>query len=838
MANKSKGSLLRLIIAIAVLLTSSQAFAQPTRLPVEFISVDLLDDETDDKADEKLMRYLESKANIEFDWRPLDYGSVITRLEEWKGKDAFYLARTTPYVYIVAEMLGADFEVLATYRSHKTGKTTYSAHFVVKKSDLAITKPTPSDLVSYIQQRERPAKFIYHSKFSTSSYFLPSLFFRSRNIFSIEKATENLFAIHSEQPEGIGSSSTLLEYVAQGKADLAAVWDGKKIDYEKGEKYDNYGSKVHFIRLATLLPNDLLVCSTSLDASIKNAIRNAIRSMTDNEQDHINIGDFKTWVDLNAATDEATAAREALADLRWAAKERQAPVTVDIRKARSKKFGLEDWHLEAARQAVRLSGTEFILYDQDFHKSSPDVIWTLELIHDGAIELTSDIKAVAKLKPQEFQISFENAEDLTTRIGFLIHSRMHRIRYIWPYEDKAPKVIRDVAFPLPQGAQVYVQKITWKDPDKNIYIGGENFAAKVEETDFYKFQLSDAKFPKTSDGTKFDFDPMSNIMYRVILVRASHERAIFRYLTIVFVGLLVMAAVGLVLDVRRKSKIASDRVPMNGKLFQSTCQEMVEDYHQPWQDRQIAEVNVLWCNRPRIEELITELKAGGLKPKFDKIRRYRERGAIAIHLPFLKNIFGSTIELERTVELITDPSKVSDTSRLGTLIRFLVVKRQLSCFIGRPLEWDALNTMTYQVLLNQFKGDPNQGELKGSGLLLPENPALLTLISKHCNEVLQESLHKISFFRQTWNIEKSEDRFLLTHRQKLSGNLHLKDEEEPVNGLILEFNVPSDADLHNALSGHTIDAWLLGKINRRSCSTKEGIRYLCLHFRTFALVRD
>ena len=42
---------------------------------------------------------------------------------------------------------------------------------------------------------------------------------------------------------------------------------------------------------------------------------------------------------------------------------------------------------EAARHAVRLSGTEMVLYDEDFHERL-DTEWTLDEIHDGASRLT------------------------------------------------------------------------------------------------------------------------------------------------------------------------------------------------------------------------------------------------------------------------------------------------------------------------------------------------------------------------------------------------------------------------------------------------------------------
>ena len=69
------------------------------------------------------------------------------------------------------------------------------------------------------------------------------------------------------------------------------------------------------------------------------------------------------------------------------------------------------------------------------------------------MELTERLK-------QEFHVSFTPTEgDLTTRIVSLIHSRMHRVRYVWPYQERAPTVIRDVDFAISRGEKVHVQRL-------------------------------------------------------------------------------------------------------------------------------------------------------------------------------------------------------------------------------------------------------------------------------------------------------------------------------------------------------------------------------------------
>src|SRR6185503_20985701 len=52
-----------------------------------------------------------------------------------------YLARMTPYACVTAEMLGAHFEILATYKSNATGSTTYHSYFVVNRTSFP-NRPT------------------------------------------------------------------------------------------------------------------------------------------------------------------------------------------------------------------------------------------------------------------------------------------------------------------------------------------------------------------------------------------------------------------------------------------------------------------------------------------------------------------------------------------------------------------------------------------------------------------------------------------------------------------------------------------------------------------------
>jgi ABC-type phosphate/phosphonate transport system substrate-binding protein len=511
-----------------------------------------LDDETR-RADETLQLYLGQKIpGLNFALEDLDYEEVV---EELRKSDRPYLARTTPYVYVVAEMLGADLEVLATYKSKATGHTTYHSYFVVNRREFEEhgLQPNLLGLVAYLEVQaatRTPATFVYHSRFSTSSYFLPSLFLRGQRIYATEEEAGNLIRIRSE-PRG-KSSTDLVKSVAEEEGVFAAVWDGTKAKFEVGGRHEaEYGDAVAFIQLPTAIPNDLLVTSTSVGEGLRTQLQQAIQGMDEGDLRAFSstepggaggdLGDFALWVDLYDARPqwaaEARAARAALRNLSRLPRRRPAPVTVQIH---SENAG----YREAAEQALRLSGTELVLYDETLHRHI-DVVWTVEGVHKEAVVLTSEI-AGHDLPQQRFHVSFIDQEDLTKRIGALVHSRMHRIRYLWPYR-KSPTIMRDVAFGLPAGSPVSVRRIEWIDPEINYFRQGAQFASRVEESDFSRYEL--AEFAQEFG----DFaDPLSNVAYRVVLLRPSHESKLLLAFTAIYVVLILLAAAAAVVDWRSK----------------------------------------------------------------------------------------------------------------------------------------------------------------------------------------------------------------------------------------------------------------------------------------------
>jgi len=510
---------------------------------VTFVGV-ALDQETRE-ADRRLQDYLQRNADIRFAPEELEYGHVIERLTGWDPADGVVIARTTPYVQVVSEMLGADMEILATYVSEATGRTIYHSYYVVRIEDLP-PNPTPADVISFVAEASDRVRFTYHSLFSTSSFFLPSLHFRANGVFHMPESTESLAAIQVS-PADVSSSTYLVRAVARGEADLAAVWEGTRTRFSDGTAETDdaaVGLAVEFVRLPSAIPNDLLVCSRSAPAELKETIRSAIRAMP---ADEIAVGDFARWVDIGDASD----ARAALAHLRWLAREQVAPVTVDVRQGRGSPSGTAIM-TEAARHAVRLSGTELVLFDEDFHEHI-DAVWTLDEIHDGAARLTCSIPGTG-IDDQVFPISFRDPQDLTRRIIGIAQTRLHRIRYVWPYSGGKPIVIRDTTLAMPPGRKAPVQRITWLDQERNSFRSGPIFEVTVRASNLYVHELEAEDF-RRSGGIAADLDPMSNVSYRVYQLRITPSSLWFRIVTGALVGLLGLAAIAAILALRRRHHV-------------------------------------------------------------------------------------------------------------------------------------------------------------------------------------------------------------------------------------------------------------------------------------------
>lgn len=515
-----------LCLSVGLLAVGARA-ADPA---VTFVGV-ALDAETA-RADEKLREYLRAKEGLKFEPRDMEYGAAIETLVSWNvAERGPLIARVTPYVYMVAEMLGANLDILGTYVGQRTQETTYASYFVMHRS----FGPRADDLdglVKFLRARAKPASFAYHNKFSTSSYLLPSLYFRRMGIFSANQANspeqKHVF-IRAEKPPQAEGSSDLVTLVRQRRYDFAAIWEGTQRKFAEDPD-------LRFLKLPNILPNDLLVFTAMPDRTLRERIVASLRAMQDSD---INVGDFLKWQDFNAAPE----ARRALASLRRLTKSAPTPVPIKIRGENRAGAEVDPRVFEAARQAVQLSGTEFVLFDEDFHKQF-DVLWTLRKSHDDSVVITSEYPDF-KLPPQQFHISYKKGdqESLVARIEEQISNGMHRVRDIWPYDDEVPTVLRDVRFGLPVGSDVRAVKITWNDFTNNDRVVGTPFDVVVAESDFHAFRFKVDGFPKRADGIHLDFDPLSNTVHRVILVRPAPDTRLFRVGTYLLVALALLAAV-------------------------------------------------------------------------------------------------------------------------------------------------------------------------------------------------------------------------------------------------------------------------------------------------------
>ncbi|HET9360381.1 MAG TPA: hypothetical protein VFO58_11565 [Vicinamibacterales bacterium] len=547
------------VVASIGLGTLSAGRADAQTSPARFVTVDQGADEF--AADEVLARRLDTPL-IGTPER-LSYEAVINALLDDARRDTplaragGVVARVTPYAFVVAEMRGAKIELLATCRSRSTTRTITNAFVVVPRSSFPGETPPTLDQVfdrlKMLSDAEKPARFIYHNKYSTSSYFLPSLLFRTRRVFGLDNRTSNPAGVTMIGVERTASpsSSDLIRAVAtqaDGTETIASVWNGPMSGFADAASryYGAFGRLVRFVQLPVGLPCDLLVATRKVDDRTKAAITAKLPALEPIGADASG-SDVHTWVPWFNV--EAEDARRALSDLRRQAGSSTLPVVVDVEPDPSSP--IDGDLLDAARLAIRLAGTELVDKSQyfDYYKKS-DIRWELASIHDGAVRLTvryENFRLDNSEVTQQFDVSFLTPADLSRRLVSLIHSRLHRIRPLWLYNDTAPTVLRDVDFDIAE--RVPFQEIQWYEPQRNDYrLEGESHVANVEKEETFEIQLGKAEFPIRPDNRGLDFEPMGRRGFRVLLMRVTPERPLFRALTVAFVVLLVAAAAALVWD--------------------------------------------------------------------------------------------------------------------------------------------------------------------------------------------------------------------------------------------------------------------------------------------------
>ncbi len=821
----------------------------------------------------KIKQYMEEdldeKRPFAIDLERHTYDSAVTRLVDPDG-ESNYVARLTPYVYVVAELLGAEFDVIGTYRSaavlnslseeereDESTAFTYRCYFVVNREKMGLgplgegREPGLLAFEEYLQSfpRNAPPRFAYHSKFSASSFFLPSVYFRRRGIIDMESVPAEDSPVIRIRAEDIAkggqiSSKRLVERVADGKTELAAVWDGTKAYFESGTAFEKYGSKVAFIPLDQALPNDLLVVSSSVSPRIREWIRRAIERESMDVDDIKNDADFLYWRPID--TRDTSKARSALAGLRQLARAQIAPVTVKIETAddsiRDPAAAAELRTLrQAAEDALRLSGSEFVLWSEFY--ANYDFVWNLRTIHDGAVVLHSSVEGLPRWD-QEFQISYQNPRDLTERIGDLIRGRMHRLRHVWPYSKSGePTILRDVDFSVDKGETIQVQKIVWANQETNAFVIEKRFEAPVVQADSRRFVLS-------GQGFGDDLSAMGSISYRAVLPRPSEERPLFTILTVVFIVLFLGGGVAAAVELRRRPGLALQAAPTDliGEAFRSS----VERYREPWRNgasREIAEADLVDQDRDAIEVLVAELmedEGTWWTQALDRLRFAREE---------------SEDDLQRlTRDLLIQRDKVGGTRRLADLIEYLIRRDLLSSFTGTALEFEAWNRAACELFSRAVPESGGSPEEEPQ-LLNRDGACIERLVSTHFGGVLKEARSSLSLFRKVWGTRKdpsssrssrgSEDRlihdkWIFSCRERLPvaldiGCLGLDTEAaEPnlIRHLLIEFKVYPPVNL-TIIEGQNIDAWLLGILDRYPSvvQSDDGESCLRLHFKPLAVLR-
>lgn len=800
-------------VALVLSLLLPAELSAETRLT--FLGVVPRDSPQYGEADRKLIEYLSNRLNdrrtpVSVDYKP--FNEYTQQISETLGKERKqYLARMTPYAFVMAEMLGARLDVLATYESGSTGTNTYHAYFVVNKADFG---GLPQNLIGMRQyladfhgRRNTRPKFVFHDKLSTSSYFLPALWLRENRIFEMPASNSALTAIETMFRKNSSSTESVVA-VATGGADFAAVWDATRNKFtgpQADPTLQRHGEAVLFIGLPQAAPNDMLVASIGLDKEVRAAVLDAIKTIPEKTTFS---KEFRSWTTMQDAEEP----RRALAALRQSASAPPAPVVVRVHSE-------SDELREALEKALRLSKPRMVKYDSDFHKAW-DVEWTLEPIHDEAVLLTVTIRN-SDFKEQ-FPISYLRAgEDLTTRIMALIHSRMARICYVWPYWEESPTILGDIDFTARPGDRIEIQEISWNDPRHNSFGYGAKTVATIDDVDSYQFKLR-----WQSVGTEFN-NPLSNLAYRAVVVRPSYRSAVSELGMGMLVLLLLGGAGAAAADLRRRTRGPG---PSIRPSLADACRAMADKAHDPWRTRRVTDADLVWCARPQIEATIEELKTRNLVPMSIGGRmRTAHQWGVNLKVPFLNGALGS-VGLDRTGELVAEPSKVGDAARLSALLELLVSRRLLSSFVGRPTEWEALESLVVDSVLPTPPGAP----AARTNVVKPDEPRVLAVVSRHFNEVLADGRENLCLYDATWTVVRIDTRFAVSATYGLPGTLQIGQEAERVTAIEVEFDLPASTGIAEGLA----ECWVLGKIGRANFHDVDGHPTLRLSFLPMAVLAD
>ena len=302
-----------------------------------------------------------------------------------------------------------------------------------------------------------------------------------------------------------------------------------------------------------------------------------------------------------------------------------------------------------------------------------------------------------------------------------------------------------------------VQRISWMDPARNEYEEDTPFDARIENnTDLSKLRLSDEiKFPRNPDGS-FNFDPLSNIAYRVIIARAPQPRWIWVGLTYGFIGLFAFACA----EWRSTCGGASRR--------RRGCSRPTSRWSRPTTGRGAsrrskkgessgATPRAWTCSSRSCKtagRFSIVVQTGGCDFNF---------GPLPVRFSILMKL-GSRL-FSRRPQLSGGSGRSvggGNVMALDTLIQFLVCRRRLSPFVGLPesavgtvaspawpIEWEALNDIAsrhfQQLGICDKRVEANLGQPA-------QHP--LGVVSNHFRGVIKKATHDASLFRQTWTVRE------------------------------------------------------------------------------------
>ena len=313
----------------------------------------------------------------------------------------------------------------------------------------------------------------------------------------------------------------------------------------------------------------------------------------------------------------------------------------------------------------------------------------------------------------------------------------------------------------PRISRVQVQKISWMDPARNEYEEDTPFDARIENnTDFSKLQAE--RRDQVPQTTRRLVQLRSDEQRR--LPRRHRERAA-RQLDLGGAALLLHRVVraglraGLAIDLRRRQP------PPTGlhQTYQRHGRDLPSALARAGDRRRRRSSGAI---PTYMDEFVKELKTAGSFLDVVRGRRLRLQSRTdsgAVLDPDEAGIARCSSDGRSCRRSSVESSGGGSVAALDTLIQFLVCRRRLSPFVGFPesagsdhgsrsawpIEWEALNDIAsrhfQQLGICDKRVDANLGS---------QNSVLSAVVSTHFRGVIKKATHDASLFRQTWTVRE------------------------------------------------------------------------------------